>query len=637
MSMQLQEQANNVMAGFETTFQMWAVLGLAVMLLTLYVTQWLSLEISSLLVLTILLVLFQVFPLTGTFDVNLLNAETLLAGFANPALIAVLALLVVGEGMVRTGALEGFGAWVSQIRLHPILVLALLLLVVALLSAFLNNTPIVVIFIPILQALAQKNGLSASRTMLPLSYAAILGGMTTLIGSSTNLLVSSSMSQQGLRELGFFEITPLGLMLAGVSILYVLIVLPLILPEKKKTASSGSSGRQYISQFVVAADSDLMGESAKAGAFKTLPSATVRFIFRGMETVLPPFDDYRIQAGDTFVIAATRQALTEIASKHQGLFHPPLPYGLDLHEARVREYDEMAAEEEDERPEKRDTVMVEAMITPASRMVGLTLEQFELQQSQRAIFLGIQRRAQMTAARMTDIRLQSGDVLLLKGREEQLDSFRPERDVVLISGTRGVIPNRDHAKRAITIFGLAIGLAATGLVSITITAVAAATALIVTGCMNLRQASRAIDRSIYLLVGTSLALGTAMTATGGAAYLANAIVHLFGTASPAVLLSVFFLVVALFTNVLSNNACAVLFTPIGVSLAANVGIDPRIFAITCLFACNCSFATPMGYQTNLLVMGPGQYQFGDFVRAGLPLVLVLWLAFSLIAPWYWGL
>ena len=243
----------------------------------------------------------------------------------------------------------------------------------------------------------------------------------------------------------------------------------------------------------------------------------------------------------------------------------------------------------------------------------------------------------MTAARMTNIRLQSGDVLLLKGRPDRLEALRPERDVVLISGTRGIIPNRTHAKRAVLIFGGAIGCAAVGLISITTAAIAAATLMILTGCMNLRQAGRAIDKTIYLLVGTSLALGTAMTATGGAAYLANVIVSVFGAASPPVILSVFFLVVALFTNVLSNNACAVLFTPIVVGLAANLGIDPRLFAITCLFACNCSFATPMGYQTNLLVMGPGQYQFGDFVRAGLPLVILVWLVFSFAAPWYWGL
>ncbi|MEQ8736215.1 MAG: SLC13 family permease [Rhodospirillaceae bacterium] len=625
------------MAGFEATFQMWVVLGLAVTLLTLYVTQWLSLEISSLVVLTVLLLFFQIFPLTGTYDVNLLNAEVLLGGFSNSALIAVMALLVVGEGIVRTGALESLGSVISSTRLPSIVLLAFVLLLVAGLSAFLNNTPIVLIFIPILQALAHKSGLSASRTMMPLSYAAILGGMTTLVGSSTNLLISSSMSQQGLRPLTFFEITPLGLILAAVAIIYVLFILPVIMPERKSASSKVQSGRHYISQFVVPADSDLMGEKAAAGAFKSLPNATIRMIYRGNEAVFPPFDDYVIHAGDTFVLAATRQTLIKIASKHPGLFHPPLPYGLDLQETRVKEYEEASDADESETPEDRDTVLVEAMITPTSRMVGLTLEQFELQQSQRAIFLGIQRRAQMTAARMTNIRLQSGDVLLLKGRPDRLEALRPERDVVLISGTRGIIPNRTHAKRAVLIFGGAIGCAAVGLISITTAAIAAATLMILTGCMNLRQAGRAIDKTIYLLVGTSLALGTAMTATGGAAYLANVIVSVFGAASPPVILSVFFLVVALFTNVLSNNACAVLFTPIGVGLAANLGIDPRLFAITCLFACNCSFATPMGYQTNLLVMGPGQYQFGDFVRAGLPLVILVWLAFSFAAPWYWGL
>lgn len=625
------------MMGFEPTFQMWVVLGLAVVLLTLYTTQWLSLEISSLLVLTILLLFFQIFPLTGTYDVNLLNAEVLLGGFANPALLAVMALLVVGEGIIRTGALEGLGDVIAGLRLPKIVLLGMVLILVAALSAFLNNTPIVLIFIPILQAVAQKTGMSASSTMMPLSYAAILGGMTTLIGSSTNLLISSSMTEQGLRALTFFEITPLGLILAAVALVYVLFILPVIMPERKQTTTMAQSGRHYISQFVVPADSDLMGEAARAGAFKSLPNVTVRMIYRRSDIILPPFDDFAVQAGDTFVIAATRQALTEISSRHTGLFHPPLPYGLDLQATRVKEYEDAGDEHEQVSPEDLDTVMVEAMVTPTSRMVGLTLEQFELQQSQRAIFLGIRRRAQMTGARMTDTRLQSGDVLLLKGRPDRLDALRPERDVVLISGTRGVIPNRAHAKTAVAIFGIAIGLAAFGVVSITTAAIAAATGMILTDCMNLRQAGRAIDRTIYLLVGTALALGTAMTATGGAAYIASVIVGLFGSASPSVILSVFFLIVALFTNVLSNNACAVLFTPIGVGLAANLGIDPRLFAVTCLFACNCSFATPMGYQTNLLVMGPGQYQFGDFVKGGLPLVLLMWLAFSFVAPWYWGL
>jgi len=627
------------MTGFESTFHMWVVFGLTGLLLALYVSRWLSLEISSLLVLTVLLVFFHLFPLPGTFNANLLGAEKLLAGFANPALIAVLSLLVVGEGMVRTGTIEAIGEAIAQLRVKPTMLLAIILLLAGVLSAFLNNTPIVVIFIPILQALAQKTGLQTSRAMMALSFVAILGGMTTLIGSSTNLLVSSAMTQMGLRELGFLEMSGIGGLLALLGLAYVLFVLPLILPERNSISSDEAHGRQYISQFVVPADSDLIGAKAVAAAFRALPEITVRHIYRAEEIIFPPFDDYDVRPGDILVIAAHRKALTQLSSRQPGLFHPPLSYGLDLMGRRVKHYDETRVEDggEETAPVSSEHIMVEAMVTPTSRMIGLTLEQFGLQQNRKAIFVGILRRGQMPAGRMTDIRLQSGDVLLLKDRQEQIESLRPERDLVLISGTYGVVPSRVRSRRALTIFVTTIALAATDTIPIVMAAVGAATAMIIAGCLNMRQAGRALDRTIFLLVGTSLAVGTALTATGGAAYIASAVVTMFGETSVPIILSAFFLVVAMFTNVLSNNACAVLFTPIGIGLAAQVGVDPRLFALTVLFACNCSFATPMGYQTNLLVMGPGRYQFTDFIKAGLPLQLLLWLAFSLIAPAYWNL
>ena len=534
-----------------SNFHMWFVLSLAVILLTLYMTSWISLEISSLLILSCLLLFFQIFPLTGQYNINLLDTSTLLAGFANPALISVMALLVVGEGMVRTGGLEAIGENIAKFRIPPILLFSITLVCVFILSAFLNNTPVVLIFIPILQAIAYKSGLSVSSMMMPLSYAAIIGGMTTVIGSSTNLLISSSMNQLGLRSLDFFEITPLGLILSGVAMVYIIFILPLIMPNRKETSALQRNSRQYISQFVVPVDSELIGEVAVAGTFRALENVTIRSVLSRNKVILPPFEKYEISAGDTFVIAATRQTLTEVVSKHRGLFYPPLLYGLDLQKTRVEEFQAESKEANDDgekdtdkdKDKDKDTIIVEAMVTPTSRMVGLTLEQFELQQSRKAIFIGIQRRAEMFLSRMTDIRLQSGDVLLLKGTSEQLESLRPERDVVLISGTRGVVPNRDHAKRAALIFVSAVGIAAFGLISITLAAITAATAMILSGCMNLNQAGRAIDRTIYLLVGTSLALGTAMTATGGVAYISNLIISLIGTSSPALVLSIFFLVV----------------------------------------------------------------------------------------------
>lgn len=622
----------------QTNFHMWFVILATVVLLFLYVSQWISLELSSLIILTSLILFFHFFPLIGANNDKVLTISILLSGFSNPALIAVMALLVVGEGMVRTGGVEGVGERIAEFGMPPIVTLIFILISVVIMSAFINNTPVVLIFIPILQALSSKSRFVDGEIMMPLSYAAIVGGMITIIGSSTNLLISSSMGQLGLEELSFFEITPLGVLLAGVALIYIFLILPLILPSKKEIIDKAyESGRHYVSQFVVPFDSGLIGEEASAGIFSSLNNITVRFILRDKNILLPPFDNYEISAGDTFIIAATRKTLAEISSNHPGLFHPPLLYGLDLQKTRLKEFQDSYNNSDDSKTNTNDTIMVEAMVTPSSRMLGLTIDQFELQQSRKAVFVGIQRRAGMTAARMTNIRIQSGDVLLLKGTPEQVDSLRPERDVVLISGTRGTIPNKSHSKRALLIFCGAIGLAASGITSITVSAIAAATAMILTGCVNLSQATRALDRNIYLMVGTSLALGTAISLTGAASFISDSIINSFGNSSPEMILSAFFLVVALFTNTLSNSACAILFTPIGVGLAINLGIDPRIFAITCLFACNCSFATPIGYQTNLLVMGPGQYQFSDFVKAGLPLVVLIWLTFTFAAPFYWDL
>ena len=619
-------------------FHMWFVIALTFILLIFYVTQWLSLEVSSLIVLSSLLLFFHFFPFIGPEDNQVLDIGILLSGFSSPALIAVMCLLVVGEGIVRTGGLEDVGERIAGFGFHPILTLIFILICVVLLSAFINNTPVVLIFIPILQALSSKSSLSDSETMLPLSFAAIVGGMITIIGSSTNLLISTSLNKLGLRELTFFEITPFGILLASVALIYIFLILPLFLRNKENTIDkSNDYGRQYISQFVVPIDSVLIGDVAKLGSFNSLGDIKVRFILRNDKIYYYPFNNYKIDAGDTFIISATRKTLTEISSYHPGLFHPPLIYGLDLQKTRLREFQDSTESNDENKGKASDTIMVEGMVTPSSRMVGLSIDQFELQQSRKAVFVGIQRRSGMRDERMTDIRIQSGDVLLLKGTPEQVESLRPERDLVLISGTRGAIPNKTHAKRALLIFGLAIGLAASGLTSITVSAIAAATGMILTGCVNLSQATRALDRNIYLMVGTTLALGTAISLTGAASFISSLIINSLGDSSPIIILSTFFIVVALFTNILSNSACAILFTPIGVSLAVSLGIDPRIFAMTCLFACNCCFATPIGYQTNLMVMGPGQYQFSDFARAGLPLVFLLWLTFTFAAPFYWDL
>jgi di/tricarboxylate transporter len=621
---------------------MWLTLALTLGAVVFYVTEWLSLELTSLIILSALLLLFTLAPVPLIGMAGTLDAERLLAGFGNPALITVLALLVVGEALIRTGALDSLAVLVSHPRLGRLGSFVLVLTGVAALSAFLNNTPVVVIFIPILQSLANQLNLAGSQVMLPLSYAAILGGATTLIGSSTNLLVSNSLAGMGVARLGFFEHTGLAVVLAACGLVYVLLVLPRWLPKRASlTGNLTRHGQQFISQIVVPEDSALVGQRAVAGHFRDLPDVTVRMIQRGEHAELPPFDDFMVQPGDLLILAAPRAALAEVAARHPGHLHPPSRPGIDRAEDRLRRHRDDFGE--DEAPAAApdggggEQILVEAMVTPSSRMVGASLEQYGFHQRYRCVCVGVLRRARMIRARMSDIRLESGDVLLIQGRPRDIDTVRAERDVVVMSGTWDVLPNREKAGLSALIFGVAVGLAAFNVVPIVVAALVAACLLLAVQAINFRQAVRALDRKVVLVIASALALGEALYHTGGAAFVAHGIVAgLDGFGAPVVL-SVFFLVVALFTNILSNNACAVLFTPIGFGLAQELGIEPRYFAITVLLAANCSFASPMGYQTNLLVMGPGQYTFADFVKAGLPLLLILWLAFSFVAPLYWGL
>jgi di/tricarboxylate transporter len=359
-------------------------------------------------------------------------------------------------------------------------------------------------------------------------------------------------------------------------------------------------------------------------------------IQRGEHAELPPFDNYEIKAGDVLVLAATRKALAEVTSHDPELFMPPVQMGSDTSAERQRRHKENG-EVHEISPGERDQVLVEAMIGPSSRMIGQALHQIGFRQRYKGIVIGVQRKARMIRARMTEIRLEAGDVLLIQTQSSHIDLLRADRDMVLLSGTLGVLPARTYAKRAALIFAGALAAAITGVVPIVLAALAGAGLMLAANTINLRQAARALDMRIMLVVAASLALGKAMDVTGGASYIATHVIDLFGGFGVYPILSVFFLLVALFTNILSNNACAVLFTPIALSLAQQLHADARIFAITVVLAANCSFASPVGYQTNLLVMGPGRYQFADFVRAGLPLVLLLWLSFTLFAPIIWPL
>lgn len=619
----------------DTSFHMWFVLGVTAVAVYLFARDKYPLEAVSVGILTALLIFGQLFPLPDANGRNQLDAYALLSGFANPALIAVLALLVMGQAIIHTDSLRPLiNFFVKSGILPPWLSIGAILIIVMAVSGFLNNTPLVIIAIPILQALAISAGMSEGKIMMPLSYVAILGGMTTLVGSSTNLLVSSAMLEMGYKPLEFFDFLTVGCMMAGVGFLYIVFVMPYLLPKRQSLAATiRGDEKEFVAELDVAADSKLIGTECVEGRFPALPELNIRLIQRSGHLILPPFEGYTIEPGDIIIVAATRESLTEVLSKYPGFL---------LSDEETRYIDGEEEEGHDGPVELESTVtetriLAEIMITPASRMIDMTIDQVNFHRQFGAVVLGIQRRARVVRRRLGRIRLEAGDVLLITGSQGSVEDMRHNPDLIVLSGSKKELPIPKKAPIAAMIFFLTVFLASTGIMSIAVSAFAGAVLLIATGCLNIRQATRAIDRKILLLVGAMLALGIAMEATRGAEFIANLMMMVPFADNALAMAAMLFIIVAFATNILSNNACAILFTPIAMTMAVNLGADPFVFAITVVMAANCSFASPIGYKTNLLVMGPGHYRFADFMKAGIPLVLVLWVAYIFIAKFYYGL
>ncbi|MAQ70956.1 MAG: SLC13 family permease [Alphaproteobacteria bacterium] len=619
----------------DNSFHMFVVFGMTIAAIVAFIREKHPIEFICFFLLTALLLFGQFFPINDVNGSNQLSSSSLLAGFANPSLLAVLALLVMGQGILQTNALQPFSklflrapdswAWITVITI---------LICIAALSAFMNNTPLVVLAIPVVQALLQSKGRPESEVMMPLSFIAILGGMTTLVGSSTNLLVSSALQEMGLSGLSFFQFFAPGCILAGIGAIYVLFILPRFMPDRASFATQiVEDKKEFVAEFDIGLQSPLIGEECSGGHFPSFPNLNVRMIQRRGHIILPPFEGYTINQGDIVIVAATRETLTDILARHPGFL-------LSNDQTNIisdTEYRDPEGGQEQLPESSRTRLLAEIIITPNSRFIDMSVEQIAFGVQFGAVVLGIQRRARVIRRRFGRIRLEAGDVLLVAGPRHAINNMRGSKDFVVLSGSKVEVPVAQNAKKALLIFAGTIGLAAGGILSIPVAAITGAVTMIATGCLNIRQATRALDRKIYLLVGTMLALGTALEVTEGANAVADALLMLPFANSPLVMASILFLIIAFFTNILTNNACAILFTPIAVNMAINLNVDPMVFAVTVVFAANCSFASPIGYQTNLLVMGPGHYKFRDFIFAGLPLILLLWIVYNFLMVFYYNI
>ncbi len=566
------------------SWQMWASLVIVAVTVYLYFREQFSIEAISIGVIVVLLVFFNLFPLKSDLA---LDSSALLSGFAAPALIAIMALLVVGQGMFHTGALEGPIVRINNaLDKQPRRTLAGVFAIAFGVSMFMNNTPVVVMFIPVISAMASRIRTSASKYMMPLSFLCILAGMTTLIGSSTNLLVNDVLVRQTGEALGFFSQTNLGLILAFAGAIYIVFAAPILLPDRESLESEFSdAGRQYIAQIRVTEKHPLNTVKPVAGLFTALKDVTVRMVQRGEQSFLPPFED-TLMAGDVLVVAATRKSLSTLLSTDPQYLEGMLNIGGFGNEGRTHDAND-------------SIVTTEAVIAPGSRMIGRTIEQVGFRRQTGCLVLGVQRRARMIRKRMLEIRLEAGDILLLFGYEAEIRDLRTNKDLLVLDWSTKELPDIRKSILARLIFLLTIGLAATGILPIEIAALTGALAMIATGCLNIRQAVRALDMKIFLLIGAAFAMGLALERTGAASQIGILVVNTIAPFGNHILIAAIFLLVAILTNIISNSATALLFTPIALSIAEQTGLDPILMVLTVIFAANCCFATPIAYQTNL--------------------------------------
>ncbi|MDH3282804.1 MAG: SLC13 family permease [Gammaproteobacteria bacterium] len=596
-----------------------AVLILTGLALILFTRERIPLESSSLFVLVALTTGFELFPYHA--DGAPLHPLEFFSGFGHEALIAVCALMVAGHGLVRTGALEPVGRFLARLwGLSPQLSLLVTLLVGGLLSAFVNNTPIVVLLLPILVSVSLRTQTRASSVLMPMGFATLIGGMSTTIGTSTNLLVVSVAADLGLRRFEMFDFFVPAILAGGAGIAYLWLIAPRLLPARE-AAMTDTSPRIFTAQLGIPEGSFADGKTLHAVQKKTDNQMKVRHVRRSANTHTVPLPDLVLAPGDQLTVQDTPQRLKE--------FEQVLSATLHSGDVVVDEDHPLKAD---------DQQLAEIVVVQGSPLDGRSLEQVRFADAFQLFTLAIHRAGRVIESLPKGIgrvTLQIGDVLLVQGARDQIAALKREGDLLVLDATSD-LPHTRRAPLALWIMLTIVIVAGLGILPIAVSALAGALLMIVTGCLSWRDATRALSAPVILIVVASLALGIALQRTGGSDYLAELFLYASAGASPAFVLSGLMLLMAILTNIVSNNAAAVIGTPIAVTIAQQLGQSPEAFVLAVLFGANMSYATPMAYKTNLLVMSAGGYKFGDFVRIGVPLTLIMWLTFSWVLPAMYG-
>lgn len=547
------------------------------------------------------------------FVSGILNEQDALAGFSNPGMITVAVLYIVVTGLSQTGGLNWISQRVLGLPQGQNAALFRLMAPVMGMSAFLNNTPVVAMFIPVVTDWSRKLRISPSKLMIPLSYAAIFGGICTLIGTSTNLVVNGLLvSATGLPGLRLFDLTLVGFPCAIVGMIYLFISHPWLLPSRKPVISESDDVRQYTVEMMVPIDSPLSGKSIEQAGLRHLPGLYLVEVIRNRH-IIPAVSPKEVLCDDDLLV-----------------FIGAIDSIVDLH--RLRGLQPATDEVFKLDTPRSERCLIEAVVSNTCPMVGKTIREGKFRTQYNAVVLAVARNGERLPGKIGSIRLKPGDTLLLEANANFLSQQRISNDFYLVNGIPDSEPLRhEKAPLAIAILIIMVVLAAFGWMSMLKAAILASVAMIVTGCCSSVRAIRNIEWSVLLVIGAALSIGKALESTGAAGAIATSLIQFSGD-NPWLALAIVYAVTNLLTEAITNNAAAALIFPIALALSKNLDVSFMPFAIAIMIGASASFSTPIGYQTNLMVYGPGGYKFSDFMRVGIPLNILFWLITVTLTP-----
>ena len=546
---------------------------------------------------------------------GLVTAEEGISGFSNRATITVLALLIISAGLQNSGAVNLLGERIE--RFFPKSEwqgLLMIMIITAFFSAFIATTAVVAVFIPIILRVARTKNISPTKLLMPLSFAAILGGSSTIIGTSTNLIVNAISKEKGLGGFNIFEFTHIGLIFFAALILYMMFLGRKLIPSRRSnnTLTESYSLKEYLTEIIIKKSSPFISKQINEHLFGKSSGVEVIEVRRS-GTILFPEEVLQIKEGDRLIIKGRVDDIVALTKKEGITVIDDSPLG-------------------DEDLTSKDISLLEVIVGPNSKLQNKYFDPIKFKRKFQAVPLAIRTSGILRRTRLTEVKLKMGDAFLIEAKKNKIQDIYDSNDLIVLQEYEPTQYNYQKTWIAVITTGVMVLLAAFEILPIVIAAWAGVAVMFITNCISMQKAYEKVQwRVIFLLAGV-IPLGLAMEKHGVGLLVANTIVELLHTANPAIIISILFLFTMLLTSIISNNATAILLAPIAISIATQLHLDPKPFLVTIMFGANSSFFTPIGYQTNTLVYGIGNYKFKDFFKVGGIYTIIIWLLASIIIP-----